>query len=196
MQGTERTKLSGDDMEQKLSKQDVEAQLRGRSESIERRIDVLQDEVTTLRQAIQSSVLNHPLVSLGGALGAGLLVGWLFSGKSRRGDLLRDTHGELLDRYVRLLADDVREAVAQGTAPDDAVRYAMRDRAPLIILEQESTEKSSGFLGGIANIISSTVFHLVSRLGVEFAMGALEQRVPQRATGDGEASTAPEMVNH
>ena len=69
-----------------IQNREAEAELKrvldGKAEQIARRFEAIRGEITSL--ASPESVLGHPLVKTGGALVAGILVGLIAGGLSRR----------------------------------------------------------------------------------------------------------------
>lgn len=154
------------DSHETSTRADVEARLHGTAEAIQARLDALQEEVSTIGDVLRDELRRRPLASVGGALLAGLLVGWLFGGRRR----LSRTHRRLLKHYVDALRDEVRDAVAGGAEVGEAVQDALRHRAPLIVYSED--EASPGFFRQALDLGMSAAFPLVVRSVVT---GFLEQ---------------------
>lgn len=168
------------DSHETSTRADVEARLHGASEAIQHRLDAIQDEVATTGAALREYLRRHPLTGVGGSLLAGLLIGWLLSGRRR----LNRTHRRLLRHYVDALRDEVRDAVAGGTEVGEAVQDALRHRAPLIVYSED--EASPGFLRQAFDLGMSAAFPLVVR---SMLTGFLEQ---PDVNGQVEADAPPE----
>ena len=63
-------------------KEAVERRLQMKTRHIEGHLEALQEEVTTIGPSIGKALFEHSLVSVGGALVAGLAVGLIFGGSS------------------------------------------------------------------------------------------------------------------
>ncbi len=125
---------------------EVSRRLQAKTQQIESGLSALQEEVVTLGPALRRAIFDHPLVSVGGALVAGLAVGLLFGGRKRvkNGLDLSSSHRALLDRYLDALVDEARHRVGRGQEMGEAVRDALAERAPLIIYDAgPATEEGS-----------------------------------------------------
>lgn len=159
-------------MDKQLTKAEVKAELHDRSESITRRLDGLEHEVTSTRSSVRDAIFSNPWVSIGGAALAGIGIGLLFGGsrtKKRRYDL-DSAHGALVDEYLRALGEDVRRAVDWGDDPEVAVRRAFEDRTPLIVHRPPEAEASSqGFLRESLDLVLKTGFSLLVKYALDIA---------------------------
>ncbi|MDX1545489.1 MAG: hypothetical protein R3247_00790 [Rhodothermales bacterium] len=136
--------------EQTRTTDQVARALQEKERAIEGRVDALQEEFGDLVPALGRSMLGHPLVSVGGALAAGLAVGLLFGGRSaRRGP----DHRALMEAYVASVAEEAHRRVRRGQEPEDAVRRALDGRVPLIVYEAEAAEAPRGPLRQAVRIV-------------------------------------------
>lgn len=150
-------------MPESSTKAEVEAKLHGTSEAIRGRLDAIQEEISTtgpvVRDWIRDRLREHPLASVGGSLLAGLLVGWLVSGRRKR--RLTRAHRRLVENYVDAMRDEVRAAVADGAEVGEAVQEAFRNRTPLIVYGENDT--SGGFLRQTFDLALSAALPLFVR---------------------------------
>lgn len=154
----------------KRTREDIERELNLKRDRIEQRLSTLQQEVTSVGPSIRDAVLRHPLVGVGGALLAGLVVGLLVGGKKKRDDYGAGAdHRALVDRYVEGIAEEARQRIAEGQDPDEAVQAAMKARVPLIVYEVPESPAKQGLFGLVAGL---ALRHLVP-LGVEMGLGFL-----------------------
>lgn len=147
-------------MPETSTKAEVEAKLHGTSETIQSRIDAIQEEVSTIGVALRDILRKHPLASVGGSLVAGLLVGWLVSGGRRR--RLSRAHRRLLEHYIEALRDEVRAAVADGAEVGEAVQDALHNRAPLIVYSENGTS-SRGMLRQVFDFTLEAALTMAAR---------------------------------
>jgi hypothetical protein len=163
-------------MERKLTKQEVEAQLQAKTDTIHRRIDALEHEVATTGDDLRAAVLTNPWVILGGALAAGLFVGYWLIGRKQRKLSLKSGRAQkaLVDTYIDTVAAHARHAVHAGKEAGAAVREALRDRVPLIVYAPEDeTAKEMGFIRGTLD----TAFKAALGLAVKSAFDRLYHEV-------------------
>jgi len=188
-------------MEKILDKDQVRAQLEAKSEEINYRLDAIQNEVATVGQAIRDAVYSHPLISIGGSIAAGLLVGFLLGGPGKRGKHanitgVEDRYKSLIDEYVNAVAEEVKKHARTGIKADDAVRKALRDRVPVIFYEvaqaQEGRRKQ-GLLADTFELAYKTALGFAVKLGIDFVtsrlhLDALAERIE---AGEGADAAAP-----
>ncbi len=162
-------------MDKILTKHQVEAQLRQKSDDISRRLDALQSEVATTGDAVKEAVLKNPFVVAGGAVIAGLLVGLIFGGrrKGKQFSIGPSAHQALIDAYLDTLVDDARLAVATGMDPGDAVRAALQERIPLVVYTPEEPNSSIGVLGRTFNLALTTIAGFAVRSVMDYVASRL-----------------------
>lgn len=162
-------------MRKEYTRDELEAELRSTSTIIEQRLGALEHELSTApdeaQDAFTDAVLRNPLVIVGGALAAGLLVGLVFGGR-RDKKRLGVTHKRLVNEYVDALVEDVRYAVTKGADPDAAVRDAVQDRVPLIIYDEGGQSDSRGFIRTFFDLALKTA----TGFGIKLALDALSAR--------------------
>lgn len=177
-------------MRKEYTREELEAELQSTSTVIEQRLGVLEQELSTAPDAAQKAftdaMLRSPLVVVGGALAAGLLVGLIFGGRRSRNSL-GATHQRLVNEYVDALVEDVRYAVTKGTDPDAAVRDAVQDRVPLIIYDTGTRTETSGFLRTFFDLAlkTATGFGIKVALDAAAARAGLDELIePSGEAGD------------
>jgi len=160
---------------------DVEARLEETAEAMSDRLSSLEEEISATGTSLRDWVAQNPWKSVGGMLAAGVTVGMLFGGGSRR----RIRHSDLLDQYIEALGSEVDEAVAAGKTPGQALEEALRDQAPLVVSEQNGTgdsESSRSFLGEGVRFVLRTAFREVGR---DLLLSLLDGSDVSEAVGDG-----------
>ena len=165
------------DIKKKLTKDGVEKELQLKEDQIEQRLLALQEEVATVGPTIRKALLNHPLVSVGGALLAGLVVGLIFGGKKRRNDGFGAAagHRALVDHYVDAVVEEARHRVAKGQDVDEAVHAALKDRVPLIVYEVPVADEKRGLLGSLVSLVLGKVVPLGIQMGLDYLAGEGKQ---------------------
>lgn len=155
-------------MAETTSRAELERQLDATTDLIKRRIDALGGEVQSLRSTIRDAIFENPLLSVGAAMAAGLVVGLIFGGRKKDPFRTDAYHRALVEEYLDAVAREARQAVARGKEPGVAVREALRDRVPLIVLE--SGGRGSG---GMLRL----VFDLLLKTSVGFFMSSTLDRL-------------------
>lgn len=151
------------------SRTEVEAALQAKAQEIEADLEALQEEVRQLGLSLREALWNHPLVSVGGSLVAGLLVGWVLGGVGRRRrQRLSKTHRALVSAYVEALVAEARKAMRRGRDPVQAIRKALEERVPLIIVQENDSASEKGVLrsigGAVLGLVGSAVSIALSRV--------------------------------
>ncbi len=96
------------------SKEEIQAKLELASNAISDRVQAIQDEIGGTTKAV-TRFFGSPLIGVLAAMGAGLVVGRIFSGSgspSRSADP---------DAFAELLAREVNEALDHGEPPEQAI---------------------------------------------------------------------------
>ncbi|RMH60171.1 MAG: hypothetical protein D6685_10515, partial [Bacteroidetes bacterium] len=179
-----------------LTRAEVEAQLKGTEASIDRHVEVLEQEFKTLGDYVRERLLRHPLLGLGGALLGGLVVGWIFGGRGRGPSKRRAAEAALqvlVDRYLRAVVDDAAAAIRDGAPPEAAVRAALLERMPVVpvpVTEPSDDDRSSGVLALLgATLLKITMSEALSYLTSNVLPRAIQSLVPGanagRAGGEG-----------
>ncbi|WP_457653780.1 hypothetical protein [Rhodocaloribacter sp.] len=118
-------------MEKPRTKAEVEALLAQKDASIARRLDTLKSEVGSAGDKLKK-VIRHPLLATGATLAGGLAVGWLLGGK--RGRKAKGRGESTLTRdFYEVVAKDAERLMRRGLTPREAVREALRRRAPFVL---------------------------------------------------------------
>ncbi len=165
-------------MEKPRTKAEVEALLASKDASIARRLDTLKSEVGSAGHSVKK-VLRHPLLAAGATLAGGLAVGRLLGGKRRR-KAKEPAESTLARDFYEIVAKDAERLMRRGLAPRDALREALRARAPLV-------------LDGGANEAPGLLRSLVSSAGRMFISIALHNAMESAVakfmgeTGDADA---------
>lgn len=165
------------------NRSDLERQLADRKESIERRIDTLEDEIVSTPAAIKSSLTKHPLVGIGGAIAAGLAVGLIFGVRKKRSSNVAPFHQRLVEQYIDAVGDEVRRKTRRGKNPAEAVRESLRDRSPVIIYAPSVKERegdSSGFFSQLSDIALKTTLAFAVKSAVDFLTASLNLKELQK----------------
>lgn len=151
-------------------KERVEQELAEKSEQIERRLTALQDEVLDIGPSIGRAIFDHPLVSVGGMLLAGVVVGLIFGGRRKPSGGVEARRRELVERYIEALARETRARVARGDDAGQAVRKALKDRAPLIVYEtppEDLPRARRSVPRQAADILLKTMLGMGVKMGVD-----------------------------
>lgn len=170
-------------------KEAVERKLQMKMQHIEGHLDALQDEVTTLGPAVGKAIFEHPLVSVGGMLVAGLAVGLLLGGR-RRSPAVAERRRALVERYIDALVAETRYRVARGQDADAAVRDALEDHTPLIVYEtpeDERPRRRQNVPRQAVDILLKTLLGMTVKVGID--------AVTARFGGFGDSDTIKSSVS-
>lgn len=189
-------------MEKILDKEQVRAQLEAKSEEINLRLDAIQNEVVTTGQSIRDAIFSHPLISVGGSIAAGLLVGLLVggskkgTGKRQKASGPEGVHKALIDEYINAIAEEVKRSARFGTKADDAVRKALRDRVPVIFYDAgqaREEQAKSGLLSDTFELAYKTALGFAVKMGIDFitARFHLDGLAERLEAGEGADAAAP-----
>lgn len=173
--------------QRKLTKAEVEEQLRRRRESMDGHLDGLQQELKTTGEEVQHeaqrTVQQNTLAVLGGMGLAGAVLGyWLVRRRKRR----HAPHG-WAEEYREAVREEVRAAVRHGEDPGEAASQILAGHRPLVVREQAASRgESRGILKTVADLVGRT---LVS-LAVKYAVDAVtEQYLPPQESREAEQTT-------
>lgn len=153
-----------------LSREEVESELEGKSEEIERHLDQIQRELSAEGKEVKEKVLANPLASAAGALAVGALIG-LVVRRRRRPSETDQIHQRLVDQYMDAVADDVRYEVERGKETSEAVHEALRDRVPLIFYMEEPPSESAGFFRQTFDFMLKTTLGFAVKSGLDYITG-------------------------
>ncbi len=167
-------------IEKTLTKEAVEKELQLKENQIEQRISTLQQEVASVAPTIRDALFNHPLVSVGGALLAGLVVGLIGGGKKRRNTASGVSHRTLVDHYVDAVAEEARHRVVNGQDVDEAVYAALKDRVPLIVYETPQTKEKQGLINSVVSLVLRQVVPLGVKMGMNYLVSVVENTQAER----------------
>lgn len=146
------------------TKAELEASLQSVTEKMNQRFDSLQGELTSTQDTARDALAKNPLLSIGGAVVAGLAVGWLFGGSRRR--RLKKRHRQLTGAYLDAVRDEVRAAIGEGEDVESAVRGVLKERVPLVVYENRS-KGGSGFVQEMLEMVARTAVSLLARDVIE-----------------------------
>jgi hypothetical protein len=165
-------------MEKPRTKAEVEALLAGKDASIARRLDTIKSEVGSAGVSVKK-VFRHPLLAVGATLAGGLLVGRLLGGK--RGRKAKDGGESTLTRdFYELVAKDAERLMRRGLTPREAVREALRRRAPLVL--DGGADESPGLLRSLVSTAGRMFVTVALRNAMESAVARF---MGGEAGGDG-----------
>ncbi|PEN15158.1 hypothetical protein CRI94_02420 [Longibacter salinarum] len=153
-------------MSKEPSKAELEARLQSVSDAMNERFDSLQGEIVSTQDLVRNKLAKHPLASVGGAVAAGLLIGWAFGGSKRR--RVQSEHRKLTSAYIDAVRDEVREAIGEGEDVEDAVRGVLKERVPLVVYDDRSRDsESSSFLYEMFEMVARTAITMLARDVIE-----------------------------
>ncbi|HET6568564.1 MAG TPA: hypothetical protein VFG50_11420 [Rhodothermales bacterium] len=186
-------------MEKVLDKQQVLAQLDARSEEITRRLDAIQQEVSTTGQSVRTAVSDNPLLSVSGAVAAGLLVGLLFGGSKkspkRKGGNAEQRYRALIDEYIQSIVEEADGAARSGKDSMKAVRRALRDRVPLIVYSNAGANPQRGFVGEGFDLAYKTALGFAVKFGIDFLASKLKlTALAEQLQAEDGASATPSVA--
>lgn len=121
-------------------KQDIEAQLKSRSESIASSLEAIQSEFNATSGAVKR-IVESPVTRVLLAFGAGLVVGRMFRSS--------DDGGKQANDLAAILTEQVEAALAAGEPPDDAVRRVL-DASGLPANGEKHTGGALKWIAGLA----------------------------------------------
>jgi hypothetical protein len=158
-----------------MTREEVTARLKARTEAIQHRLEALQQEVTGTGETVRNVLRQRPLVAVGLTLVAGVLVGRLLGGRGRA-----QAHtGAILGAALNAdrVATAVRQALAAGTDPAEAARTAARQPPPPLLVPMPAPRRR-----GLAGwVVDSMVQGLVG-LGLTAGLQYLETRFRSAAS--------------
>ncbi len=165
------------------NRSELERQLTEKRESIDRRIDVLEDEIVSTPAAIRSSLAKHPVVGVAGAVAAGLAVGLLFGVRKKRSSRVAPLHQRLVEQYIDAVGDEVRRKTRRGKNMAEAVRESLRDRTPLIVYAPrlaDGAQESRGFISQLGDIALKTALGFTIKTAIDFITASLNVKELQQ----------------
>ena len=189
-------------MKKKLTKAEVQAELRDKSESMTRHVNGLEAEAVAAQADAQTAVkdafFSNPWLGVGGAALGGLALGLLFGGlrKRRARKRLASAHGALVEQYLDAVQRDVRRAVRSGDDTHTAVYRALHDRVPLVIYNPEPEEgEERGTFRQALDLIIKTGFSLLVKYVLDEAIaGQVDRYRGDNLTDDLAENAADETV--
>ncbi len=176
-------------MDRIISKEEIEAQLRGKAEEISMRMDALQTEVTTIGEAVVEALKKNPVVSVFGAVAAGVVVGLVFGGGKKSEPSrpkLVERHRELIDRYVDAVVEEARETAAAGKDLGASIRRVLQERSPLIVVGGRAEESEESFIKNLIRMAVSAAVGMAVRTGVDYATQKINLNMIISGAGPGD----------
>ncbi len=144
---------------------ELEARLQSTAEAMNERFDAIQGEIVSTRETVRTGLAKNPLLSVGGAIVAGVAVGWLLGGSKRR--RTQNRHRQLVSSYLDAVRDEVRASMGDGEDVESAVRGALQERVPIVVYENSTSDSSGGLLRETFEIIARTALSMLARDVVE-----------------------------
>ncbi len=108
------------DVNQKRSASEVQQLLKAKARQIDQHLQAIREEIANLTPPLRETVSKHPMLSVGGALAAGVLIGMLLSRQ----------RGATLDTYLAPIAATVQARMSSGESAEEAVRAALQGQLP------------------------------------------------------------------
>lgn len=178
-------------MDKTLKRTELELQLSGKAESISRRLDALQQEVTNI--SLKKAVSKKPLVAVGVAVLGGLTAGMLF-GRGKAPGRKNLLHQSLIEGYIDAVDEEVRNLTDRGKDISSSVRAALQDRVPVLVYSPEEGT-SQGYLGLITNLVVQTAVGFAVNAGLSYAasrlnVDAMMQELAAEAGGGADGAAA------
>lgn len=139
-----------------LSKEEVQARIDAKEREISGRARVIEHETKFLGilakeriDLLKEQAKNNALAVGGGIAGGGLLLKLLLGGRDSDEGKPARRH-ELTEAYSASLSRDVEDHLNEGETLQDALLYALRDRAPLLL--ENPTRHVGSFWGGLLGL--------------------------------------------
>lgn len=167
--------------EKPRTKAEVEALLARKDEAIARRLDAIKGEVGAAGSAVKK-VVGHPLLAVGATLAGGLVVGLMLGGKRKKKTKPPAQSTPIRDFY-ELVARDAEGLMEKGLAPEEAIREALRRRAP-VVPDQRSEESP-----GLVRSLVTTAGRMFVTLALRNAMEAAVMKLMGQEEGAGEGTS-------
>ncbi|HYE58731.1 MAG TPA: hypothetical protein VD948_09505 [Rhodothermales bacterium] len=142
--------------QKKLTPDELRKQLFEREERINRRLEALQNEAAGAADDAREAIFRNPVVSVSGALAAGLALG-LLVGKPKRATWYDPAlayapkkYRKRLEAWARAAEAEARRAVRKGENAVEAVRiFAAGHEPPLAPMSEAPKKQKEGIIQGI-----------------------------------------------
>lgn len=172
-----------------LTQDELRAMVEARKDRLQYHLAGLESEVTmadvTLGgRPVLDYVRERPLLAAGVAAGFGILAGLLYGLARREPPAEPDAHSLWMGAYLKDLVDDAAHRVRRGADADAALRRALRQRAPVVVIEEppSATREARSSLGSAFDLVLKTAMGF----GVKLAM----DRLAHQLTGEEEVVSA------
>lgn len=178
---------------QSLTQDELREMVEARRERLRGHLAGLGSEVTLADVSLGGRpVLDHvrarPLLAAGVAAGLGLLAG-LLSGLARRGRGPEpDPHALWMGAYLKDLVEDAAHRVGPDGEGEEALRGALRRRAPVVVIEEKAlpAREARSALGGALGVVLNTAVGFGAKLAMD--------RLAQQLTGEPEVVMAAQKA--
>ncbi len=130
------------------SKEEIQAKLELASSAISDRLQAIQDELGGTTKTLQR-FFGSPLIGVLAALGAGLVVGRIFSGSESR------SRSNTPDALADLLTREVHDALDHGDPPEEAIRKVIDSLG--VVIDGSGGQSSGSALKWIAGIAARSL---------------------------------------
>lgn len=163
--------------QKKLTPDDLRKQLFEREERINRRIVAIQDEALGVADDAREAIFRNPVVSVGGALVAGLAAG-LLVGRPKRSTWYDPALAHAPKRYRKRLKAwamaaeaEARRAARRGENAFEAVRmFAAGHEPPLAPMSEAPKKQKEGIIQGILLSAVTTALSTAAKAFVDDVM--------------------------
>lgn len=156
-------------MAEKRTRQDIEAQLKQKSEAISSRFGALESKLPGSSSKVVKVLGNRKNWKVGAAIGAGLFVGVMVFGRRRSNRSI--DYGEGLDRLSRRIAESVLDRLEKGQSEQEAVKEALHDVPPVVEVGEAGEGIVSGALRHLlrtsSGLLANEMAHYLSRRFLE-----------------------------
>ena len=115
-----------ENVNQRRTASEVQQMLKEKTRQIEQHLHALREEVSGFTPSIRETISKNPLVTVGGAVAAGVIIGMLLS-RQRSDPYSR----AMMDAYLAPIAATVKARMGTGESAEDAVRAALRSQLPM-----------------------------------------------------------------
>lgn len=147
-------------MSESIVKTDLEQRLKEKGEAISSRFGKIESKIPGQGLPVIKALKKKPKLSLGIAVGAGLLLGMMLF--RRNSSQKQVEYHDGLDRLSDQLAHRIASLLDKGSDSGDAVRKALKERPPIMNM---SAESESVVAGAVKQLLKTSM----SIVGTELA---------------------------
>lgn len=178
-------------MQKTLKRAELEEQIHGKSESIARRLEAIQQEVGGI--SVKRMLRKNPWIGLAAITAGGLLVGLLFGGRRASRGSRSTTSEALVDGYIASISDDVKRMTARGKDASHAVAEALRTRMPIVIYPTDEERDERGFVRRTASLVFKAAAGFAVKAALDYATERIELERRMREFTPGGDGSAPAL---